>query len=403
MKSRIWIAVFVSALGYFVDVYDLVLFNVLRVKSLQALSLSPAEITSVGLSLLNIQLIGLLIGGLLWGVLGDKKGRVSVLFGSIFLYSIANILNAFVTSVEAYSWCRFFAGVGLGGEFGVGVTLVSELMPKEKRGYGTMIVAATGVLGAITSALIGDAFAWQTAYIVGGMMGLVLLGLRIGLSESDIFSNLKKSSVQRGSLKQLISSPPLLKKYLNCILVGAPIWIVIGLFMTLSPEIAQVMKIKDPVTVGRSILFFNIGFGTGDILSSLVSQWLKSRKKAVLGFLILTACASAFFLSMGSVESRAFYSVCIFLGLGAGYWAVFMMVSAEQFGTNLRATVATSAPNFVRGLVVPCSLLLTAMKHEFGLIQCLGLIQGTALVVAFIALFFLQETFKRDLSFVEGK
>jgi putative MFS transporter len=225
MNKRIFLAVLVSALGYFVDVYDLVIFNVVRVKSLQSLHLSESEITSVGLSLLNTQLIGLLVGGLLWGVLGDKKGRVSVLFGSIFLYSCANIANAFVTDVTSYSICRFLTGIGLGGEFGVGVTLVSELMPKERRGYGTMIVAITGIFGAIASGLTGDYFSWQTSYIVGGLMGFALLALRIGLSESLLFEQVKASSVSRGSLKLLLSSPPLLRKYLKCIAVGAPIWL----------------------------------------------------------------------------------------------------------------------------------------------------------------------------------
>ncbi len=403
MKRNIWFAIAVSALGYFVDVYDLVLFNVVRVKSLQSFSLSPSEITSVGIYLLNIQLVGLLIGGLFWGTLGDKKGRVSVLFGSILLYSCANIANAFVTDITSYSICRFLAGIGLGGEFGIGVTLVSELLPKNKRGYGGMIVAATGALGAITSGLIGDLFSWRTSYIVGGFMGFLLLGLRVSLSESEIFSRVKATSatIQRGSLKMLLGSPELLSKYLQCIFIGTPIWITIGLFMALSPEIAQALNIAGPISAGRSILFFNIGFGLGDILSSLLSQYLRSRRRAVLIHLLLTAFFSVVFLCLRSAEQMTFYSVCALLGIGAGYWAIFMMVTAEQFGTNLRATVATSVPNLVRVLVVPCSLALTTLKTHLGLIESLALIQFVVISCAMFSRRFLAETFSKDLNFVE--
>lgn len=401
MQNRVILAILVSALGYFVDVYDLVLFNVVRVKSLQALHLSEAEITSVGMVLLNIQLIGLLIGGLLWGILGDKKGRVSVLFGSIFLYSCANIANAFVTDVNTYALCRFLTGIGLGGEFGVGVTLVSELMPKEKRGYGTMVVAVTGIFGAIASGLTGDTFSWQTSYIVGGLMGFALLALRIGISESKLFEQLRVSSVSRGSLKMLFKSPGLLRKYLKCIAVGAPIWLIIGLFMALAPELGRLMGVHAPITAGRAILFFNIGFGSGELLSSLLSQWLKSRKKAILTFLVLTSSFSALFLGLHDVDTAVFYSVCTLLGLGAGYWAVFMMVAAEQFGTNLRATVATSVPNFVRALVVPCTLMIGLLRESFSLIGILAVIQCTALVAALFAQHSLAETFGKDLDFIE--
>lgn len=402
MNRKIGLAIFVSALGYFVDVFDLVLFNVVRVKSLQSLQLSESEITSVGMSLLNIQLTGLLVGGLLWGILGDKKGRVSVLFGSIFLYSCANIANAFVTDMSGYSICRFLTGVGLGGEFGVGVTLVSELMPKEKRGYGTMIVAVTGIFGAITSGLLGDLFSWQTSYIIGGLMGFALLGLRIGLSESALFERVKSSQVTRGSLSLLLRSPQLLKKYLSCIAVGAPIWLIIGLFMALAPELGRVMKIQDPISAGRAILFFNIGFGSGEILSSLLSQVLRSRKKVILSFILLTSIFSYLFLNLQEVEAKTFYTYCALLGLGTGYWAVFMMVAAEQFGTNLRATVTTSVPNFVRALVVPCSLVLGTLKPNLGLTGSLAWIQALALVAALVGVYSLRETFGKDLDFNES-
>ncbi|MBI2811143.1 MAG: MFS transporter, partial [Candidatus Melainabacteria bacterium] len=331
----------------------------------------------------------------------DKKGRITVLFGSIFLYSCANIANAFVTDLNSYSVCRLLAGIGLGGEFGVGVTLVSELMPKEKRGYGTMLVAVTGVFGAMTSSLIGDWFDWKTTYIIGGLLGFALLGLRIGVHESGIFTQVKESKVTRGSLRMILRSPKLLKKYLSCVGIGAPIWIVIGLFMTVAPELGRTMGISEPISAGKSILFFNIGFGTGEILSASFSQWVRSRRKSILVFLTLTAVFSTVFLNLHSVSASAFYAFCTLQGLGCGYWAVFMMVAAEQFGTNLRATVTTSAPNLVRGLVVPGSLILGLLQDKLGLIPSLGGIFICVLFCAYLSWFSLEESFGRDLSFVE--
>ena len=401
LEKKVWLAIIVSALGYFVDVYDLVVFNVVRIQSLKSLNIPAQELTSTGLSLLNIQLIGLLVGGLLWGVLGDKKGRIKVLFASIFLYSCSNIANAFVDSIPAYGICRFLTGIGLGGEFGVGVTLVSELMPKEKRGYGTMFVAIAGIFGAVSSSLIGDLLPWRTAYIVAGVLGLGLLGLRIGIHESKIFEGIKKYSVPRGSLLLLFKNGVILRKYLMCVAIGTPIWIIIGLFMTLAPELGQWMHTSAPVTAGRSILFFNFGFGSGELLSSLISQILKSRKKSILIFLILNTSFAYTFLSLKDISDTLFYLLCYLLGLGSGYWAVFMMTSAEQFGTNLRATVTTSSPNLVRAWVVPSTFALGFLNTQFSLATSLGLIFGFFSVFSFLSVFYIKDTFSRDLDFVE--
>lgn len=401
MSKKAWFAIAVAALGYFVDVYDLVLFNVVRVASLKALALSPSEITSIGLALLNIQLIGMLLGGLLWGVLGDKKGRVSVLFGSILLYSLANIMNAFVSDVTSYGICRFFAGVGLAGEFGVGITLVNELLPTQKRGYGTLVIAFSGILGAITGGIIGDLLSWQQTYISGGILGLGLLAMRIRLSESEFFDKIKMNSIQRGSLLELIRSRPLLCKYLRCIFVGSPIWIIIGLFVSLAPELARELLIQGTVSTGRALLFFNIGFGTGEIFSSLASQSLKSRKKAIFLFLCSTSLFSFLLLALRGSSATEFYSICLLLGISTGYWAIFMVQTTEQFGTNLRATATTSAPNVVRALVVPASMILELIRGKLGFISSLALIEFTFLGLAFFSLFTLEETFSRNLDFVE--
>lgn len=401
-QKKLWLAVAVSALGYFVDVYDIILFSVIRVPSLKALGLSDELITTTGLRLINIQLIGMLIGGLLWGILGDKRGRLSILFGSIILYSSANLANAFVTNVEQYAVLRLLAGIGLAGELGAGITLVAELMSKEKRGIGTTIITTAGVFGGICGGLVGNLLSWQMAYILGGCAGFALLLMRLGLVESLMYSSVKQQAfIQKGNLYLFIKSPDLFKKYLCCLLVGVPFWIFVGLFMALAPEIGRALDVQGTITAGWAILFFNVGLGVGDMSSGLLSQWFGSRKKIVFSFLILACIFTLIFLSLPSVSPKIFYGFCSILGFCLGYWAVFLIMATEQFGTNIRATVAVSLPNFVRAMVVPFSLLLGVIKPEYGLLCSLGLIAIAGMVMAIGALFFLQETFAKSLDFVE--
>jgi putative MFS transporter len=400
-KKHAYAAVLVSALGYFVDVYDIVLFSAIRVSSLKALGLSAEAVTSAGLYLLDIQLAGMLLGGILWGMLGDKRGRVTVLFGSIVLYSLANLANAFVIDVNQYAVCRFFAGVGLAGELGAGITLASELISKEIRGYGTSIIAASGVLGGVLAGLVGDTFAWTTAYIVGCVMGLLLLLLRMSVFESGIFKEALSQQVSRGSLTLLFRRAPLRNTFFRVLFLGAPIWILIGLFMSFAPEASRALNIQGAVTAGKAILFFNVGFGLGDLSSGLLSQLLKSRKKALWVYLVATAAFAATYLSLSGVSAEAFYAACVLVGLGAGYWAMFLTVCAEQFGTNLRATVAVSAPNFVRGMVIPAGAALQLLKPSLGFVAALGIVFAISWVLAAFSLFSLKETFAKDLAFVE--
>lgn len=401
-RKKLWFAIAVSALGYFVDVYDIILFAVIRVPSLKALSLSDEQITSVGLLLINLQLLGMLIGGLVWGVLGDKRGRLSVLFGSILLYSTANLANAFVTNVEQYAVLRFLAGFGLAGEFGAAVTLVSELMSKEKRGYGTTIITTAGVFGGIAGGLVGNLFSWQMAYVLGGCAGFVLLFLRLRVAESTLFMRLKThEKIEKGNLWLFFKSPKFLVKYIKCLLVGVPFWIAVGLFMSLSPEIGKALEISTPILAGWAILFFNVGLGLGDISSGLLSQFLGSRRKVVTVFLFFSMLFSLGLLSLQEASAQCYYFFCALCGFGVGYWAVFNMIATEQFGTNFRATVAVSLPNFVRGMVVPASLLLSLLKSQVGLLWGLGLIMTVSLVLAWISLISLEETFAKSLEFVE--
>lgn len=403
--------VIIAALGYFVDIYDLLLFGIVRVVSLKAIGTPESELLDKGVFLINAQMAGMLFGGLLWGILGDRKGRVTVLFGSIAMYSLANIANAFVGSFGAYAFetyaiLRFIAGVGLAGELGCAITLVSETMSKEHRGYGTTIVAAVGILGAVVAALIGDLFSWQTAYIIGGVMGLALLIFRVSMFESGMFAQVKKSDCRKGDLRMLVHPWSRLLKYLRCILIGVPVWFVVGILVTFSPELARDIGISDPISAGKAIMWCYIGLSAGDFASGFLSQILKSRRKVVGFALALSAALVALYIFtpelLGHGQSEVyFYALCTALGFSVGYWAVFVTVAAEQFGTNLRATVTTSVPNFVRGAVVPLTLAFQFLNSDLSL-RSSALWVGTAsLGIAFLALYFMQETYGKDLDYLE--
>ncbi|HEX2962747.1 MAG TPA: MFS transporter, partial [Ignavibacteriales bacterium] len=360
IKALMNITIIVSALGYFVDMYDLLLFGIVRVPSLKSIGVTGDALVSTGVYLLNMQMIGMLIGGIIWGILGDKKGRISVLFGSIFLYSVANIANAFVKTPDTYALMRFLAGVGLAGELGAAVTLVSETLPQRLRGYGTAIVASVGILGSVTAALVGDFLPWTTAYIVGGCLGFLLLVLRIKMFESGMYSSIKAMNVRKGDFLSLFTSRKRLFKYLQCILIGLPTWFVVGVLITFSPEFGRKLGITGPISAGSAIMFTYLGLVLGDILSGFGSQIIKSRKKVVYTFLAMTTVLVVVYLYSYGASPTYFYALCLLIGISIGYWAVFVTIASEQFGTNLRATVTTTVPNFVRGSTVPITLSFTA-------------------------------------------
>lgn len=394
--------VIVGALGYFVDIYDLVLFSIVRVQSLKALGLDGEELLNQGVRLINMQMGGMLVGGVFWGILGDKKGRISVLFGSIFLYSAANIANAFVTNVDQYAILRFIAGVGLAGELGAAITLVSEVLSKENRGYGTTLIASVGICGAILAGVIGESFDWKIAYIIGGVLGLALLVLRINIRESGMFAECnQKSGVKRGDLKMLFMSRERLLKLLYCILIGVPVWFVIGILVTFSPELAQQLGVSGAVTGGWAILCTYAGLAIGDLSSGLLSQWMGSRRRIVALYLLFTGLLVAIYGTLSGVTPTTFYTICFFLGVGTGYWALFVTIAAEQFGTNMRATITTSAPNFVRGSVVPLTMSFKALSPSVGLIASAMIVGFVSLLIAFFALWKMDETFGKDLDYYE--
>ncbi len=394
-------AVIVAALGYFVDIYDLILFSIVRIPSLKALGYAGEELFSKSVLLLNMQMAGMLLGGIFWGVLGDKKGRLSVLFGSIVMYSIANIANGMVQSIEAYAVWRLIAGIGLAGELGAGITLVSEVLPTSKRGFGTTIVASVGICGAVLAAQVAEHYDWRIAFYIGGALGLTLLLLRVAVFESRLFSQLRDMPLTRGDFFYLFRNWDRFFKYLRCILIGVPVWFVIGVLITFSPEFAKELGVTEPISGGSAVMYSYMGLAVGDLASGSLSQYLKSRRKVVLAFLLLTLIFFLTYLQLAQVSANVFYGACAALGFGVGYWAVFVTIGAEQFGTNMRATVATTVPNFVRGSVVPLTFLFSIFRKPLGIIGAAHLVGAMALGVAFLALWKLEETFHKELDYVE--
>lgn len=417
---RVYMLILVAALGYFVDIYDLVLFNVVKRESLQYImaGASPADIKNTGIFLFNMQMFGMLAGGVLWGIWGDKRGRVSVLFGSILLYSVANVANAFVFDLTWYAVIRFVAGIGLAGELGAGITLVAETLSKEKRGYGTMIIVTFGALGAVLASQVADKgewfggiitaatglelMNWQVAYIIGGVLGLLLLLLRAGALESDMFKETADSEVKRGDFFMLFRSRERFLKYLYCILVGLPIWYVIGVLVALSEEEFAVSFGIAGVSNGKAIMYAYLGLSIGDLLSGLISQVLKSRKNVVYLYLLFNLVLVLVFLfGLRGAEASTYYWMCFLLGAGTGYWAIFVTIASEQFGTNIRSTVTNTVPNFVRGSVPPITMLFKFLLPVVGSVSSAMVVGGLCLGLALWGIYHLEESFSKDLNYQE--
>lgn len=402
-KSIFSLAVVVAALGYFVDIYDLLLFGIVRVPSLQSLGLSKEQITLDGESIIMWQMIGLLIGGIIWGIMGDKRGRLSVLFGSIVLYSLANIANGFVETVDQYKLIRFIAGIGLAGELGAGITLVSELTPKEKRGVATSLVAGIGLTGAVVAFIMKENFHWRTCYFIGGGLGLGLLILRISVVESGMYHAVKTAGVQRGNFFMLFNTGARLKKYILGILIGLPTWFVIGVLVTFASEFGDRMGIIETIDSGKALMYAYAGISIGDILIGLVSQWLKSRKKALYLFYFITAFFMVlYFTTQWNGSAARMYWICAGLGFGTGFWAIFVTMAAEQFGTNIRATAATTIPNMVRGMLAVFILpLFKGLRGATDYVTGGWIAAIIIMLITVTAALFTKETFHKDLDYIE--
>jgi MFS family permease len=402
-KNSVRFVILVASLGYFVDIYDLLLFGIIRMPSLKSLGLSGDELMLTGETILKWQMFGLLIGGIIWGVMGDKKGRLSVLFGSILLYSLANIANGFVQTVEQYKWVRFVAGIGLAGELGAGITLVAEMVSKEKRGIATSIVAGIGLSGAVFAFFIKQNFEWRICYFIGGGMGFLLLLLRMSVYESGIFQTIKATDIQRGNFFLLFTKKERFKRYMNNILIGLPTWLIIGVLVTFSNEFGKQMGITETIDPGKSIMFAYVMISIGDISVGFISNWLKSRKKALYLFFGITIFfIILYFTALWNGTAIGMYIVCGGLGLGTGYWAIFVTMGAEEFGTNLRATAATTIPNMVRGLLAVLILpLFEFLRNYFTYLNAGFITSIIIMLIGIIALVNIKETFGKELDFVE--
>ena len=397
-----WV-VLVSALGYFVDIFDLYLFSILRVASLKDLGVPPSEMMSAGVQLLNFQMIGLVIGGFFWGILGDKRGRVSVLFGSILLYSLANLANAWVHTVPQYAVLRLLAGFGLAGELGAAITLVSESMARDKRGYGAAWVAGVGLSGSVAAAALANFLSWRACYTVGGFMGLALLLMRFQIRDSAVFTHAKQqTSVLRGHLGMLIRDRSRLRRYISLILVGMPTWFIAGIVITFAPEFGHALGVQGELSAGTAILYMYAGVAVGDLICGFISQWAQNRRWVIAGFLVFMGLLMYALLFAYGARPQTIYWLATGIGFGSGYWAVLMMTAAEQFGTNLRATVATTVPNLIRGTVVPLSLVFAPLKTHLGLLNGAVVLGSVVLLLAFFSLTQLQESHGLDLGYLES-
>ncbi len=401
-QKNVILLVIVASLGYFVDIYDLIIYNIVKERSLADIGIVGDAFLKNETFLFNIQMTGMLVGGLLWGILGDKRGRLQVLFGSILLYSLANIANAYVWDIQSYAVCRFVAGIGLAGELGAGITLVVETMERKDRGYGTMIIVTFGALGAVAAFFISRSLGWKQAYITGGIMGMVLLAMRLGIAESGLYKGLTESAVKRGDFLMLINNKERFKKYLACICIGLPVWFVVGVLIALSKRFAAV-KIIDGETIetGKCVLYSYIGLSVGDLFSGVLSQLLQSRRKVILIYLVFISATILYYILTPEMTTAHFYFVCFLLGAATGFWALFVTIASEQFGTNLRSTVTNTVPNFVRGAVVIITMSFTWLQNQLGANKA-GLIVGSVCVLlSLVSVLYVKETFSKDLDYFE--
>jgi len=394
--------VIVASLGYFVDIYDLLLFSIVRSKSLHDIGVPDADIRLQGVFVINMQMFGLLLGGILWGVIGDKLGRIKVLFGSILLYSIANFANSMVHDINTYAIIRFIAGIGLAGELGAGITLVTETLSKERRGYGTTIVAVVGLFGAVAANIVSS-YGWRPAYVIGGCLGIVLLLLRLGTFESGMFKNMADTEVSKGNFLMLFNNRKRFLKYLYCILIGAPLWYVVGILITQCKEFGAALGSTETLSAGNGIMYTYIGISIGGIFAGVLSQITKSRKITMTVFLLMSLLSVILYLSAKGITNEKFIWLCSFMGISVGYWATFVTIAAEQFGTNIRSTVTTTVPNFVRGSLIPINFLFNIFVLHYGMVTSGYIMMFLLTAISLFSLSQLKESFSKDLDYVEDE
>jgi MFS transporter, putative metabolite:H+ symporter len=402
MSRKVILALVASALGFFVDMYDIIIFSAVRRQSLMGIGITSADdILSKGVELINAQMAGMLIGGFLWGIIGDKKGRLSVLFGSIIMYSLCTFLNGFVTTYDQYFILRFLAGVGLAGELGAGIALVSEQIKKEMRGYGVAAIGSLGMFGAVLGAYVGGNYDWRIAYYFGGILGFLLLFLRMGVVESKMFKHIENQSVKKGDMRLLLFNKRNLIKYLSIIIVGVPGWYITGILITFTPEISRDMGMKETPSVPTVLMIMFTCFAFGDVLIGLLSQYLKSRKKAIYSFMVLYVLMCLLYFTIGKQSTAIYYAIFVGFGISAGYTISLLTLAAEQFGTNVRTLVGSSAVNLIRASTIPLTLSFQILRGPFGITKSAILLGIAVVILAFWAMTNLEETFSKDLDFVE--
>jgi predicted MFS family arabinose efflux permease len=397
--------VIVGSLGFFVDIYDLQVFAITRIASFKELGITGEAAKNVGESIIGWQMIGIVTGGIIWGVLGDKKGRKSVLFGSILLYSLATIANGFVQDVTTYTILRFVAGLGLAGELGASITLTSEMLPKEKRGIAAAIIATSGVMGTIVAYFVSTYTSdWRMCYFIGGGMGLALLFLRMRVLDSGLYNAAKAGGKKMGNLLMIFTNKERFIRYFRAIMIGLPVWYVIGILITFSNEFAKQFGISD-FDQPRSLMLQYVALAFGDMSAGLLANYIKSRKKTLyIYYGILSVVIALFFLLKGGGSATSMYMFCMALGFGAGISVLYITMSAEQFGTNLRATAAISIPNLVRGFLVPMILLFKLLRSDtvFGSYITGAWVVGIVVMLCgWIAVYHTKETFGKEMDFVE--
>ena len=406
MKNQTWnftkqeiLTVLVVALGYFIDAYDLLIFSAVRKVSLMDLGVAETDTLNIGISLLNFQLIGLMIGGVLWGILADKFGRKTILFSSILIYSISNIANSYISSVDMYYWLRFIAGIGLAGELGVGISLITENIAKERRTVSTTVVSFFGMLGAATGGWLGSVFHWQTCFLIGGFAGFLLLLLRLNVEESHMYLGIKDSKVKKGNILLILKNPKSLITYFFCTLAGSSSFLFIGMFIQSTPEFGKIFNIS--VTAGVALVWYYVGASISEVIAGILSKLLKERKAPIYIFYAISLLAIVIFCVHTPSSPRIYYIHCSLLGFGLGWWSMLITLSAELFGVNTRATAATSIPTFARAWNIPFTSVFKNNIPKLGILNSAFAVGVIVIALAIISATTIKETFENEANFIE--
>lgn len=411
-EQSIALLILVASLGYFVDAYDLIIASVVRSSAIVELGLAQVgtpEHTKYAQLFEYVQSAGILLGGIIFGVYSDKKGRKKALYYSIAIYSIANILNGLLSASvpfvgTVYCILRFICGFALAAELSIGIVMISETMKAKHRGYGTMIVVSFGILGAVLAAVLFEFIGihWQTLYLIGGIAGVLLLIFRFSVKETNPFLDLENQESERGSWVMIFKNRRLLKILFNAILLGFPIYFFISIPIKFATDYGKELGLTIKGTI--PIIVFYIAMSVSDIIANYLCQLFENRKK-VLYFYLGLCTISVFLLHFypPTTPEQYFYLFSPLMGFASGYWALLITFTNEQIGTNIRSTYTTAVPNVVRSLFIPIQLLLTVLQPTFGTSTSVFYIGVLAVILALLGLYSLKETWGKNLKFIDEK